>query len=161
MTEDTHSEGLFRRFSQCISDIPRNVRKFFHDINMRRLKLGTVCFKNGELKTINISWDIHWMSSVYLAAIIRDYLRFFIQNIAVIGNYVYEHNSEGYSIEEAYEKIDSNVAFERWEKLINDIADLFDAIVKADTFETGYDTYKKMICDAFDALKEIFHELDW
>lgn len=35
------------------------------------------------------------MSNVYLAAIIRDYLRFFIQNTAAVGNYVYKHNPEG------------------------------------------------------------------
>ena len=41
-------------------------------------------------------WDIHWMSNVYIAAIIRDYLRFFIKNTPAVGNYVYEHNPEGY-----------------------------------------------------------------
>lgn len=77
------SKNLFVRFWEWLSGIPRDIRHFFNERKMRKLKLGTVCFKNGMLQTINISWDIHWMSNVYIVAIIRDYLRFFIKILAL------------------------------------------------------------------------------
>ena len=129
---------------------------------MRKLKLGTVCWKDNELKTIHISWGIHWMSNVYLAAIIRDYLRFFIQNTTAIGNYVYEHNPEGYTdYWEATETLDQDEMFRRWEKVVNDTADLFNELVRcADAKESG-EQYQKKINAAFGALKEIFCDLEW
>ena len=139
----------------------RAFRSCFHNRKLRKLKLGTVCFKKGQLKTIDISWDIHLLSSIYLAAIIRDYLRFFIQNTPAPGNYVYEHNPEGLDYADALEKLDSDVMFERWEKVVNDVADKFDAIVQADTSEIEYEKYRAMIVDAFDDLKEIFYDLVW
>lgn len=151
----------FKRFWEWLSCLPSDIRHFFHERKMRKLKLGTVCFKKGQLKTIDISWDIHWLSSIYLAAIIRDYLRFFIQNTPAPGSYVDEHNPEGLDYADALEKLDSDVMFERWEKVVNDVADKFDAIVQADTSEIEYEKYRAMIVEAFDDLKEIFCDLDW
>lgn len=110
---------------------------------------------------INISWDIHWMSNVYLAAIIRDYLRFFIQNTAAVGNYVYEHNPEGYDYWEAEEKLDTDEMFRRWQKIVNDTADMFDELVKSVEIEQTNEEYQKKVNVAFDALKEIFYDLEW
>ena len=155
------SKNPFKRFWEWLTGIPRDVKWFLSDLRMRKLKLGTVCWKNHELKTINISWDIHWMSNVYLAAIIRDYLRFFIQNTAAIGNYVYEHNPEGYDYWEAEEKLDSNEMFCRWQKIVNDTADLFDELVKSVEIEETPENYQKKANTAFDALKEIFYNLGW
>ena len=101
------------------------------------------------------------MSNVYLAAIIRDYLRFFIQNTAAIGNYVYEHNPEGYDYWEAEEKLDSDEMFCRWQKIVNDTADLFDELVKSVEIEETPEDYQKKVNTAFDALKEIFYDLGW
>ena len=156
------SKNLFVRFWDWLRDIPRAIHDFFNDLKMRKLKLGTVCFKKGMLQTINISWDIHWMSNVYIAAIIRDYLRFFIKNTCVIGNYVYEHNPEGYTdFWEAQEKLDSDEMARRWEKVVNDTADLFDGLVKwvAETIEP--EEYQRKIDGAFDALKKIYADLEW
>lgn len=151
----------FKRLWRWLSYILRDIRHFFHEQKMRKLKLGTVCWKDNELKTINISWDIHWMSNVYLAAIIRDYLRFFIQNTAAIGNYVYEHNPEGYDYWEAEEKLDSDEMFRRWQKIVNDTADIFDELVKSVEIEETNEEYQKKVNVAFDALKEIFYDLEW
>lgn len=74
--DEAPTKNPFKRFGEWLYYIFRDIRHFFHERKMRKLKLGTVCWKDNELKTINISWDIHWMSNVYLAAIIRDYLRF-------------------------------------------------------------------------------------
>ena len=155
------SKNPFKRFWEWLTGIPRDVKWFLSDLQMRKLKLGTVCWKNHELKTINISWDIHWMSNVYLAAIIRDYLRFFIQNTAAVGNYVYEHNPEGYDYWEAEEKLDTDEMFRRWQKIVNDTADMFDELVKSVEIEETNEEYQKKVNVAFDALKEIFYDLEW
>ena len=105
--------------------------------------------------------DIHWMSNVYLAAIIRDYLRFFIQNTAAVGNYVYEHNPEGYDYWEAEEKLDTDEMFHRWQKIVNGTADMFDELVKSVEIEETNEEYQKKVNVAFDALKEIFYDLEW
>ena len=110
---------------------------------------------------INISRDIHWMSNVYLAAIIRDYLHFFIQNTAAVGNYVYKHNPEGYDYWEAEEKLDTDEMFRRWQKIVNDTADMFDELVKSVEIEETNEEYQKKVNVAFDALKEIFYDLEW
>ena len=155
-------QNSFKRFWQWLSYIPRDICHFFHERKMRKLKLGTVCWKDNELKTIKISWDIHWMSNVYLAAIIRDYLRFFIKNTPAIGNYVYEHNPEGYTdYWEAEEKLDTDEMFRRWEKIVKDTADLFDELVKSVEIEETNEDYQKKVNVAFDALKEIFYDLEW
>ena len=151
----------FKRFGEWLYSVFWDIRHFFHERKMRKLKLGTVCWKDNELKTIHISWDIHWMSNVYLAAIIRDYLRFFIQNTAAIGNYVYEHNPEGYDYWEAEEKLDSDEMFRRWQKIVNDAADMFDELVKSVEIEETNEDYQNKVNAAFDALKEIFYDLEW
>ena len=159
--EEQPSKHPFKRFGEWLYYIFRDIRHFFHERKMRKLKLGTVCWKDNELKTINISWDIHWMSNVYLAAIIRDYLRFFIQNTAAVGNYVYEHNPEGYEFWEAQEKMDADEMFRRWEKVVNDTADMFDELVESVEIEETNEDYQKKVNVAFDALKEIFYDLEW
>ena len=155
------SKNPFKRFGEWLYYIFRDIRRFFHERKMRRLKLGTVCWKDNELKTINISWDIHWMSNVYLAAIIRDYLRFFIKSTPAVGNYVYEHNPEGYSYWEAEEKLDSDEMFDRWKKIVNDTADLFDVLVKSADSNENMAEYQKKVNAAFNALKKIFCDLEW
>ena len=155
------SKNPFVRFGDWLSGIPRDIRHFFNEREMRKLKLGTVCFKNGMLQTINISWDIHWMSNVYIAAIIRDYLRFFIKNTCVIGNYVYAHNPEGYEFWEAQEKLDFDEMAHRWEKMLNDTADLFDGLVKWAEEGIEPEEYQRKIDEAFDALKKIYADLEW
>lgn len=159
--DESTTRNPFKRFWEWLAGIPRDIKWAFSDLRMRRLKLGTVCWKKGELKTIDISWNVHWMSNVYLAAIIRDYLRFFIKNTIAAGNYVYDHNPEGYEYWEAIEKLDSKEMGRRWEKIVNDTADLFDELVKSVEIEETKEEYQKKVDAAFDALKEIFYDLEW
>lgn len=62
-------------------------------------------------------------------------LRFFIQNTATVGNYVYKHNPEGYDYWEALEKLNPDVMSHRWQKIVNDTADLFDVLAKPEEIE--------------------------
>ena len=58
----------------------------------------------------------------------RNYTRlsaFFYKNTCAIGNYVYVHNPEDYTdFRETQEKLDSDEMARRWEKMVNDTADL-------------------------------------
>ena len=60
--DEAPTKNPFKRFGERLYYIFRDIRHFFHERKMRKLKLGTVCWKDNELKTINISWDIHWIS---------------------------------------------------------------------------------------------------
>ena len=65
------------------------------DYKLRHLKIGTVKNLNKEkftdFKIEKIDWDVHCMTNLYLAVIIRDYLSFFIEKTPAIGNCVYDH----------------------------------------------------------------------
>ncbi len=65
------------------------IKAKLHDYKLRHLRIGKVknLKKEGytDFKIVNISWDVHWMTNLFLAVIIRDYLRFFIKNTPVIG----------------------------------------------------------------------------
>lgn len=86
---------------------------------------------------------------------------FFIRNTAAIGNYVYEHNPEDYDYWEANEKLDQDEMFRRWQKIVTDTADLFDAFAKSVDREESVEQYQKKVDAAFNALKEIFIDLSW
>ena len=49
----------------------------------------------------------------------------------------------------------------RWQKIVNDTADLFDELVKSVEIEETPEDYQKKVNTAFDALKEIFYDLGW
>lgn len=155
------------------------------DYKLRHLSLGKV--KNLDKERFNvfriekISWDVHWQTNLYLAVIIRDYLRFFIKNTLVIGNCVIddpigflnepcyvgdddlikEKNAKWREKEEFYAK--------KWEDLVNSVADEFDELVKMmlmDGPEIGdYQEFdknqKELEKKAFSDLAEIFDDLSW
>lgn len=53
--DESPSKNPFKRFGEWFIDIPRDIRYYFHEQKMRKLKLGTVCWEDNELKSINIS----------------------------------------------------------------------------------------------------------
>ena len=95
-----------------------------------------------------ISWDVHWQANDYLTAIIRDYLRFFIQNTMAIGNPAEEK-----------EPYDLDKAEILWREMVNSVADKFDEV--ADLSKEHGEIYRAKIDEAFDALKGIFYDLSW
>jgi len=146
------------------------IKDAIHDYELRHLKLGKVKqHKKGSItdfEIVNISWDVHWMTDLYLAVIIRDYLRFFIKNTPAIGNTVFEGDySKMYnmSIEE------SDIYSKKWHDLVNNTADEFDDLVKHirldDSSVADGQAYQKkekeLIKKAFADLAYIFDELNW
>ena len=102
-----------------------------HNYKLRHLKLGKVKqHKKGsytDFEIVNISWNIHWMTNLYLAVIIRDYLRFFIKHTPAIGNTVFEGD---YSKMQNLSDEETEVYSKKWHDLVNSTADEFDEIVK-------------------------------
>ena len=134
------------------------------DYKLRHLKIGTVKNLNKEkftdFKIEKIDWDVHWMTNLYLAVIIRDYLRFFIEKTPAIGNCVYDHYP---SIEEDTLELRDKKS-EEWKTLVNSVADKFDELAK-NLCNCDYDfdlsKHKEMTKKAFADLAFIFDDLEW
>ena len=141
-----------------------------HNYKLRHLKLGKVKqHKKGsytDFEIVNISWNIHWMTNLYLAVIIRDYLRFFIKHTPAIGNTVFEGD---YSKMQNLSDEETEVYSKKWHDLVNSTADEFDEIVKTliSDENTGEDyrevrrKEKELYRKAFADLAYIFDELSW
>ena len=142
--------------------LPWRIENFLHERKMRKLKLGTVCWKDGELKTVNVSWDVHWASNIYLSAIIRDYLRLFLEKAPIIVKSGLEHDEEGTLLPSAYETLDDEAASKRWKDLLTSVADKFDVLADAKKVEQmDMKQYRAATAAAFDGLKELFPDLSW
>jgi hypothetical protein len=144
------------------------IKDAIHDYKLRHLKLGKVKQHKKDSYTdfeiVNISWNIHWMTDLYLAVIIRDYLRFFIKNTPAIGNTVFEGD---YS--KMHNMTDEETAMysEKWHDLVNNTADEFDELAKlawrenVDDWQAYRKKEKELIKNAFADLAYIFDELNW
>ena len=149
-----------------------SLRSMLRDYKLRHLSIGRV--KNLDKESFQvfriekISWDVHWQTSLYLAVIIRDYLRFFIKNTIAIGNCVIEdYDAVKYGID------DEQTAYytKKWEDLVNSVADEFDELIKMMLmdrhvlWEQKHDKfYKKQEAlkqKAFSDLAYIFDDLGW
>lgn len=146
------------------------IKDAIHDYKLRHLKLGKVKqHKKGyytDFEIVNISWNVHWMTDLYLAVIIRDYLRFFIKNTPVIGNTVFEgdYSKMNYMSAEEIEMYSK-----KWHDLVNSTADEFDELSKLlrqdasryEDWQTLKKKEKELIKKAFADLAYIFDELNW
>ena len=152
----------------------RMLRVRLKDYKLRHLKLGKVVydgrpFETSAFKIGGISWDISWMTDLYLATIIRDYLRFHIVNSPAIGNCILKDNSEGILYEDFLLKdVDNGVDyFQRWSDKVNEVADEFDELI--DLIKTnssgrpgpGFDMLQTKTEEAFKDLAYIFNDLSW
>lgn len=160
-----------------LSDVLWNIKHPFwrikdavHDYKLRHLKLGKVKqHKKGsytDFEIVNISWNVHWMTDLYLAVIIRDYLRFFIKNTPAIGNTVFEGD---YSKMNFMSDEETEMYAKKWHDLVNTTADEFDELVKLSSYNRRSDDdwqaldkkEKELIKKAFADLAYIFDELYW
>ena len=145
----------------------KNIRD---DYRLRHLKLGKVKqHKKGsysDFEIVNISWNIHWMMNLYLAVIIRDYLRHFIKHTPAIGNTVFECD---YSEMLSMSAEETDLYAKKWHDLVNGVADEFDELVKLMREEESsvedwqaHDKKKNELTKkAFADLAYIFDELCW
>ena len=94
---------------------------------LRHLCIGKVKWGNKndpcDFKIVNIDWNVHWQTYLYLTVIIRDYLRFFINNTVAIGNCVIKDDSVPDEDDDAWDK---------WKRLVNSVADEFDELLRLD-----------------------------
>ncbi len=154
------------------------------EYKLRHLSLGKVKNLDKEkfwvFRIDNISWDVHWQTNLYLAVIIRDYLRFFIKNTLAIGNCVIDdpsfHTEPHYVGDDEYSK-KKNAEYEKkseyyakkWEDMVNSVADEFDELVKMMLMDSQEiedylefsEKQKALAKKAFSDLAEIFDDLSW
>lgn len=136
------------------------------EYKLRHLRIGKVKMLSKDnqfdFKIVDIDWDIHWQTNLYLTVIIRDYLRFFIKNTKAIGNCVIENPSH------RYEPTDDD--WNKWEKLVNSVADEFDDLLKfykevenakSDDFPDIHNKYDQLLKKAFSDLVFIYDDLWW
>lgn len=161
-----------------------SLRRKIRDYKLRHLSLGKV--KNldkdnfARFRIEKISWDVHWQTNLYLAVIIRDYLRFFIKNTLAIGNCVIDDHgflNEPYYVgddelskqKNAKQQEKEQFYAKKWDDLVNSVADEFDELVKMmlmDDPEIGdYQEFNKkqkaLEKKAFSDLADIFDDLSW
>ena len=124
------------------------LKETIEEYKFKHLKLGKPKWVGEKLYIDKISWDVHWQTNDYLTAIIRDYLRFFIQNTIAIGHPAFEKEPEDFDEAEL-----------NWRKMVYGVANKFDEV--ADLSSEHDERYRAKINEAFDALKEIFYDLEW
>lgn len=141
---------------------------------IEHLKLGKQKWRNGKLYIEKIPYFVSSEATMYLTAILRDYLRAFAKNTYAIGNALFEKDGEENncfqiravsSVEEG--QVDG--ALEDWRKMVCDVADLFDKAADLCTASWDHDDweererlwkeYRQTLSAAFDALKPIFQDL--
>lgn len=144
----------------------------FHDKKLRHLKIGKV--KNldkknfTEFKIVKISWDVHWQMSLYIAVIIRDYLKFFNKHTPAIGNCVVEDmNALMYGPEDERKRLNDDYS-KKWHELLESVADEFDELAKfyKDDYEdldwkVREEKRSALVKKAFSDLAFIFDDLTW
>lgn len=142
------------------------------DYKLRHLKPGKV--KNldkhnfTEFRIDKISWDVSWQTSLYLAVIIRDYLRFFNKHTLAIGNCVVEDmQAFMYGTEEEQNRLNDEYS-EKWHDLLESVADEFDELAeyyKDDNEDLDWKVREEkrsaLTKKAFADLAFIFDDLTW
>ena len=145
------------------------IKDKLRDYRLNHLKIGklvqsTQMGEKDSFRVKNISWDIHWQMDRMLSILIRDYLRFFINETPAIGNCVIKDNPEGLSYDEAINTKDIDFA-ERWRKVVNNAADEFDTLrlmIESDSSQgSSYEMIHDQTKKALESLAYIFNDLNW
>lgn len=150
------------------------IKDWLSNYKLRHLSIGKVKqldkTRYDKFEIVNISWDVHCVMSLYLAVIIRDYLRFFIKNTQVPGECVVKAHWEEYknSYGDEFIRINKDLKQE-WTDIVNSIADEFDELVKVFTSEVYEDLsipewdekMAELARKAFADLGNIYNDLWW
>lgn len=161
----------------------RNLPRYFRQISdkrysykVRHLKLGRQKWEDDKLYIEKIPWHIASEPSNYLTAIIRDYLREYAKITWAVGNSMFEEDGEerncyfvrAVGFPNAEDGEDGGL--QEWRNAVNAVADKFDkaadkcaaawAEASPDAGIALWKEYRACLCDAFDSLKVIFHDLD-
>ena len=153
------------------NSVGNNLRAFrsrFSDRKLYHLSIGKVKNLNRndwrEFEITNISWNVHWQMNLFLAVIIRDYLRFFIKNTPAIGNCAFDDADK--ALDCTGEECDA--ASQKWKGLVGSIADEFDELArhyKGDYEDVDVKLREEkrsaLVKKAFADLAYIFDDLEW
>ena len=166
----------FKKYMNAVREFPEyriigirhqlsRMKDKWREYKLRHLRIGKVKMldksNNYDFKIVNIDWDVHWQACLYLSVIIRDYLRFFINNSPAIGNCVLEKTDPWYMASE-----NTDDAWKKWEKLVNSVADEFDEWIRLSNEiekddDISREKRKKLLNKAFSDLAFIWEDLWW
>ena len=115
-------------FLHCL---PHRISNKIDRYKIEHLKLGKQKWRDGKLYIEKIPYFVSSEATMYLTAILRDYLRAFAKNTYAIGNALFEKDGEEnncFSIRAVSSVEEGQVdgALEDWRKMVGDVADLFD-----------------------------------
>ena len=116
-----------------IKKVRDRITERLFDRKMRNLKLGKLKYSGPpwhkfEFKIEGMSEEFWWNMNIYLAVIIRDYLRLYADKTFIIGNCVAEKYYEKDDFDPAKGLPDE--AFDEWKELVKDTANEFDELLK-------------------------------
>ena len=146
--------------------------RWWSEYKLRHLKLGRVKQRtkdrHDDFEIVGISWNVNWMTHLYLAVIIRDYLRFFIKNTPTFPMRLVE-DCEAFERTTGEERSRMGDKYmKRWQDDVNSVADEFDELIKhinctSDDPKEDYSQKKEreLAKKAFSDLAEIYDELWW
>ena len=154
-------------YSKCRIDLIKvlfgRLRSKWRNYKLRHLCIGKVKMvdkTNGlDFRIVKIDWDVHWQTYLYLTVIIRDYLRFFINNTLTIGSCVVKDDSVPDEDDDAWDK---------WKRLVNSVADEFDELLRlsreidnAENIPEFLEQERVLCKKAFSDLAFIYPDLFW
>ena len=145
----------------------------FKQYKLRHISIGKlkITFEENQEKAeiINISEEITWCLDLWLAVIIRDHLRHFINTTICVGGCVFDMPGE--SLVTYADEKDFDSEMQEWQDLVNSVADEFDAmiplILESHSTPIGKQKYelmekkKAMQKRAFADLEFVFNDLWW
>lgn len=168
-----------RKYQPCgllhfLHYLPHRISNRIDRYEIEHLKLGKQKWRNGKLYIEKIPYYVSSEATMYLTAILRDYLRAFAKNTYAIGNSLFEKDGEEnncFQIRAVCSAEEGQVdgVLEDWRKMVGDVADLFDKAADLCTASWDHDDweererlwkeYRQTLSAAFDALKPIFQDL--
>lgn len=155
--------------------LPHSISNRIDRYNIEHLKLGKQKWRDGKLYIEKIPYFVSSEATMYLTAILRDYLRAFAKNTYAIGKALFEKDGEGnncFSVRAVCSAEEGQVdgALEDWRKMVGEVADLFDKAADLCTASWDHDDweererlwkeYRRTLAAAFDALNPIFQDLN-
>ncbi len=153
------NRNWFTRLWYNLSALPYRIKNSIRERKLKHLKIGKPKHVGDKLYITDVSWDVHWQTADYLTAIIRDYLKIYLEKAPIIGNVAYGENLSGEELFQAQMEIPTVQAEQIWKDMLQNAINLFDDL--ADAKEDDFVTYQQKVDAAFDALKKIYCDLNW
>ncbi len=153
--------ALYWKLRHFFRSLTRPIDRF----RARHLSIGKQKWRDGKLYIEKIPPYIASWTTVYLTAIIRDYLRASTRDSFPIRSSYFREKFNKNMLDVTEEEMEEtwNEQFEHWKQMVGEVADKFDESVALweEAWETrDFTLYRAKIEEAFSALARIFQDLN-